>query len=105
MSKTKPRLLSIFSAALILFCVVFYFEKQVNSEINNPSLLQSHTSVPNQNTAGKEFLDQLQTGDNKNTGKKNLENPSPNPSGSDPFKEFLEKQKSRDQVISPFGKI
>lgn len=104
MSKTKPKVLTIFSVALVFSCVIFYFAKQGNSEITSPSMLQSHTSIPSQDTAGKEFLDHLQTEDNKNISK-NIATPSLNPSGSDPFKEFLEKQKSRDQVISPFGKV
>ena len=53
----------------------------------------------------KKFLDQKAGSSNSPTKVENTQ-PSPVQSGKDPFKEFLEKQKqnSKDQVVSPFGK-
>jgi len=53
----------------------------------------------------KKFLDEKAVNANS-TGKSNNAQVIPAQLGKDPFKEFLEKQKqnSKDQVVSPFGK-
>ena len=53
----------------------------------------------------KNFLDQ-KAGSSNSTTKSDNTQAIPAQPGKDPFKEFLEKQKqnSKDQVVSPFGK-
>ena len=53
----------------------------------------------------KKFLYQKAGSSNTDTKSDNAQ-PSPVQPGKDPFKEFLDKQKqnSKDQVVSPFGK-
>ena len=53
----------------------------------------------------KKFLEEKSSNKNSSAKAENTQ-PSPVQPGKDPFKEFLDKQKqtSKDQVVSPFGK-
>ncbi len=61
--------------------------------------------TPNGQDTFKKFLDE-KAGSSNATAKSDNSQAIPVQPGKDPFKEFLDKQKqnSKDQVISPFGK-
>jgi hypothetical protein len=62
-------------------------------------------TIPTVEDPFKKFLDQ-KAGSSNTVTKLNNAQGEPVQPGKDPFKEFLEKQKqtSKDQVVSPFGK-
>jgi len=117
MLKTKNlALLSALVAAGISLLLLFNVdssttEVKLNSESPQPSQMtktEPTTEVPQTPTVEdpfKKFLDQKAGSSNTVTKTDNAQVVPVQP-GKDPFKEFLEKQKqkTKDQVVSPFGK-
>ena len=117
MSKTKNlALLSGLVAAGISLLLLFNVDSSTTEVKFNPESQQTSqpaktkptTEVPQTPTVEdpfKKFLYQKAGSSNTDTKSDNAQ-PLPVQPGKDPFKEFLDKQKqnSKDQVISPFGK-
>ena len=108
-------MLTVIAAAIGLF-LIFSVDSN-NSEVKfSPKVPQLHQQpnsepttevqpAPNVPDPFKKFLDQKPTYPSSSVKPDNAK-AIPTQAGKDPFKEFLEKQKqnSKDQVVSPFGK-
>ena len=106
MLSIKYWFLTCFFAALIFWLFNSEFTIQI-SKNNQTATTEQKTSISNhQEVLNTEDQVVPQLDSQKSTNNANNSAPSTSPLGADPFKEFLEKQKqnSKDQVVSPFGK-
>ena len=117
MSKIKNLavLFAVIAAAIVLFSI--FSGDSNNTEVKfSPDLSQPQQQTKSESTTEvqpaptgqdpfKKFLDE-KAGNANLAAKSDSSQALPIQPGNDPFKEFLEKQKqnSKDQVVSPFGK-
>jgi len=105
MSLKVSWLLIFILASLIGWVSISKFSLLSSSEIENPTLLKK-PSKSNAQMLTEESINQTVRVEPAKSSEMRDYDTQKIPLGIDPFKEFLEKQKqnSKDQVVSPFGK-